>query len=264
MISNRFFFVISAALFALGFACLTQAQVPMTGAGLGKPASGPTTGCAAVPQTSLTHCWPMDDAHVSGSTITDVIGALNGTASGAGIGSTTGPDSSAGYARSFDGASTIALASTPIANFAGAHSIFCWVNVTTTSGTNQRLLNFNTDATHFAELINAGISAGGGVTGSLNLELNLAFSTQTTSAAFADGVWANVGFTYDGVSTVVLYVNGSAISQGVGLGGSTAAGFVFGARDAATLFLTGKQALCMTYSVAVSGANAASIAAVQK
>lgn len=40
---NKTLYGLSATLFALGFACLTHAQVPMTGAGLGKPGAVATT-----------------------------------------------------------------------------------------------------------------------------------------------------------------------------------------------------------------------------
>lgn len=59
---NRLLVSISGILFALGFACLTQAQVPMTGAGLGKPAVAASSTCATlISQVSnIIGCWDAD------------------------------------------------------------------------------------------------------------------------------------------------------------------------------------------------------------
>src|SRR5437868_4093927 len=59
--------------------------------------SGPTSG--------LINRWPLDDAHVSATTITDVVGGLNGTA-GSGVTSVPGPVT---QARQFNGNGTNAF-----------------------------------------------------------------------------------------------------------------------------------------------------------
>ena len=255
---------LACALLYLGFGCLAQqshAQLTLTGVG-GAKSGVAATGCAAIPQSTLTHCWPMDDAHVSGTTITDVTGGLNGTASGAGITSTTGPDGSSGFARAFDGASFISLASNPI-TIRAAVTVACWINVTNVSSGFPRILGFVDSGTD-----NTQIDMDSSGPGKINVQYianDVEVGHETTAQQLTSGIWAHVGFTYDGASTLVVYVNGSSVSTGAEGGFSSATSNIFGARTTGPSNpFTGSESLCVTYSSALSSGNMAALAAVQK
>lgn len=180
----------------------------------------------AGPTTNLTHRWPMDNANVSGTTVSDVIGTLHGTA-GSGVSSTTGPSGS-NTARAFDGTnnSYVTLASSPIPLFQTAFGIGHWVNVTDINASsgdgagNQTFLNFY-DGTIALKPCN---DAGKAAIDSSWLE--------STAIQLASATWASVFVTSNSNgSTLKLYINGSLVASGAPAGSATGTNNVFGARD---------------------------------
>lgn len=270
---NRLLVFISGILFALGFACLTQAQVPMTGAGLGKPGAATVAGCASIAavSASINHCWSMADAHVAGSTISDEIGSLDGTVGGAGVTSGTGPDGSSGFARAFDGSGTayFTITGPPIVFTAtNANSAFCWVKITNVSNTasdgrDQRVFNLILDGSNSARINNASATPGG-----LNVDYlgtSLPFGRKSSAQQLSSGVFSHVGYTWDGINNVTVYVNGLAVATTSPDGGSTTNTNTFAARGTDnTGELTGSLAMCGTAQVELTAGNMMSLAAIQK
>lgn len=215
------------------------------------PAStGPWTG----PTSGLVSRWPMDNANVSGTTITDVVSGINGTASGTGITAATGPSGGAGLARAFDGASYITLSSVPISNFTTGNSVFLWVKVTDITGGGagaERFLNFNTDISNYAELM-----LDEGKPGGFNVEYNSAatlLGRSTTAQQLTNNTFAHVGYTCDGASNVILYVNGSSVAVSAPTGASSFAGAsYFGVRNPTVVPLTGSIAQAVVYNRVLS------------
>lgn len=211
------------------------------------------------PSSGLTHRWPMDDLNVSGTTIIDVIAALNGTANGAGVSSTSGPSGGAGLARALDGASSINIGSTPIASFTSANSVFCWVKVTNVAADSgvqsQRAFNYYVNATNFVTM---SVGGSGADTGQLSVEYQGGgsnFGRISTTTPMVNGTWTHVGYTTDGASNVVLYVNGASVASGAPPGDGPAAFNYIGSRSAIQAFLTGSIAQTVVYNRILSGAE---------
>lgn len=96
----------------------------------------------ALPQSGLTHVWAMDDAHVSGSTITDIVGGLNGTIHGA--------VTSGVFARNFSSGGYASLTAAPLV-FSAPHTVLTWQQIASPSasgggGGSQTLINWAGDA----------------------------------------------------------------------------------------------------------------------
>jgi hypothetical protein len=149
----------------------------------------------------------MDTANVSGTTIIDIAGSLNGTAHG---GVTDGV-----YERNLDGTGYISLASSPIANFAAAHSVFVWVKLTTPTasgglGGSATWINFATDASNGLRFANNEGVVDGFVASSFVVSLlvggvNKGVQTNIVSDAILKaGLPVLIGYTYDG-TTIVSY-----------------------------------------------------------
>jgi len=184
---------------------------------------------------SITSRWQMNDANVSGTTITDIVGGINGTA-GSSVTSGAGPFTQA-RAIADDVNGYITLGSNPIANLNSAWSFAVWALRATNfaapfDGGIPRLLNF-TDGT---VTINAGIDVAGtngGSVGSLEI-FNTGGSPQgiTTAAAMTTGgVWVHWVTVWDG-GAATFYVNGSAVTSTTSSGTGTGAGNTIGARAA--------------------------------
>lgn len=201
------------------------------------------------PSSGLTHRWPMDDANVSGTTITDVVGSLNGTASG-GVSSASGPVT---QARGFDGTGYLTLASCPV-SYAAAHTVGLWayINDNTAAG-NPRFFDIAVDANNGSALINDS-----GLSGQIAIKLLAGGSDVSQEAAAAElpsATWKHIVYTFDGSSTVTIYVNGVSIT----LGGGAPSGFgldnnnIIGARNnTPTAPLTGRIYQMVTYNRALS------------
>lgn len=178
------------------------------------------------PVGGLTHRWPMDDAHVSGTTITDVVGTLNGTA-GSGVTSVAGPitqaraiaDTNQGY---------ITLASSPV-DPAAAFTIGCWLwrangNISFDGGSSRAWAFNNAGGTVQTE----GRDHGGGA---ITMLAGQTTTCVETTGAVTASTWTHFVATYSG-SAVTLFFN--AVSQAANAGtlsGVTAVNTI-GARSA--------------------------------
>lgn len=218
-----------------------------------------------VPSSGLTHNWPMDDAHVTGTTITDIAGSLNGTANGTHVTSGT-------FARNLDGSGFISLASSPIANFATAHSVFVWVDLTSPTslggnGGSQTVLNFATDANNGIRLSNDegsvdGFPATSFVVSLLKGATNIGVETTIVSDAMLKaGVLVLIGYTFDGTN-IITYRGTNAVPH--------ASQTTFGVQNQNNIgtrasdltgSVTGSLGRVVTYSRAITAAEVAQIQA---
>lgn len=158
------------------------------------------------PSTGLTHRWPMDDANVSGATVSDVVGTINGTST-----STTDITSSlSGTARHFDRVGWINLSALPL-TLNAAHTIGFWVNFDdlTNDGYQPTPIGFNS------------VSGDGGVRftvdGTNPVVMLISGGTDLGSVIKAASIvptstlmhWA---YTYDGAGTIKLYKDGTEVT----------------------------------------------------
>lgn len=224
------------ALIVLLFAALpagawwqSVSQVSVSGGGAVTTCGVSSWGAAGI--SGLTHCWPMNDATVSGTTINDPAGSLNGTA-GSGVSSTTGPvtqarlmaDTANGY---------ITLASTPIADVSSNWSIGYWINTQgTPNGCNitfdlgdPRIFNFFDGTSQMANACSSisskiGLDSNSGVAGQGLLDTAIVLNT-----------WTHIVITHaSGSSTQVFYLNGSSATAAGALGDAMASVNTLGAR----------------------------------
>src|SRR5258707_889492 len=171
------------------------------------------------PTNGLIHAWDLDDSHVSGTTITDIVtsGADTGTAHG-GVASVTGPNPLA-TARSFDGVagSYISLASSSFDWNSGPYSVCGRIYVTNNNvlgpgGFNQHFFYDDRagDGTNYLKIslrtvVGAGVLAisrsGNGLYTAIN--------------TIANNTWIDFEFTDSGGSTPTqtLYINGAVVSK---------------------------------------------------
>lgn len=207
------------------------------------------------PSSGLTHRWPMDNANVSGTTITDVVGSLNGTAS-AGITSATGPSGAANAARNWptNSSQKIDLASCPVTT-TSAFTIGLWLNLPDITlsfdGGSPRFFNFYDGGSNFAQGANR-ISTPGKV----NLEYDPVGGNEifTSSAALANNTWTHIAFVYNG-STYAIYVNASSVATTTDNGGADqATGNQIGNRASASC-MSGSMAQLVIYNRALSGSE---------
>jgi hypothetical protein len=217
--------------------------------------SGGVTVCGSGwtgPTSGLIGCWPMDAAHVSGTTIQDAIGSNNGTA-GAGVTAGTGPSGLANSARTFNGTTQpILLGADPVAFF-GAYSVFTWINKTSNTsndGSDQRWLcwgqGFN--LTEFSNASNSGfvdVTAGSGI------------NPGVSASSVGNAAWHQVGLTYDGVSTIVFYLDGSPVALSSPALGDQCDPSVWalGGRNASDRLWAGSMATTVVYNRVLSGAE---------
>lgn len=207
------------------------------------------------PSANLTHRWPMDDANVSGTTISDVVGTLHGTA-GSSVSSGTGPYTQA-RAIANDANGYITLPSSPLSDVTAAWTIGYWVflptiNVTTFDVGAPRSCQFD-DSTHQMDvghdLITGGDVAAAGSAASFDDEL--------TNPLMADSTWAHVTITHaSGAAHPKIYLNAVAATLGgnpSGLGFTT--GNALGARGAGNRPLCGSLYQFCVYSAELSAAN---------
>lgn len=180
--------------------------------------------------TGLIHYWPMTNAQVSGTTINDTIasGTNNGTASGAGITSATGPNTTYPQGRGFDGVSDISLTN-PLFNWSGGAFTFAgWLNVT-------NINNFGNGGSSSQVLFNAD-NAGDGVNQFQLLSLHSIPGTvyaivcgnqsyNTSGLLLVSGTWAHVTVTSTAAGgAIIVYVNGGTSAQ-TSASGSNSFGF---------------------------------------
>lgn len=179
----------------------------------------------AGPSGNLTHRWPMDDANVSGTTITDVVGTLHGTA-GSSVSSGTGPVTQARVIAD-DANGYITLPSSPIADLTAAWSFGGFLMKTNVADGafdgDPRFFCFS-DGTHTAAGADSAAQIGvdidsGGTAGSSHL------------AMIANSTWAHVVFTHAaGASVFTIYKDGSSVSDSGALADATTATNALGAR----------------------------------
>jgi hypothetical protein len=153
----------------------------------------------------------MDDANVSGTTITDVVGGLNGTA-GSSVSSTAGPYTTA-RAIGNDVNGSITLASNPIENLAAAFSIGFWVfrtpwNTAAYDGNGPRILRINDSSIAFDAANDPSLPGriefgNGNVPSVRDCQLN---------SGIAAATWTHITYTFD-ASTALIYVNGAVSSS---------------------------------------------------
>ncbi len=212
------------------------------------PPSGGQGGGWSGPASGLVHRWPMDDVNVSGTTIYDVVGTLNGTAT-AGIVSTTGPRGS-DTARAFNGSAYVTIPSQPISGT--PFSLFTWTKLNSTGNSSPFIVSFssNSASQYFITSESAHLAVCAG---------NPAASTKSvytaSSSPFSSASWHHVGFTYDG-TTLVVYIDGSAVSASSDVGWPSAANdFRFGNMKGGTDYLTGAMKQTVVYNRVLSAAE---------
>lgn len=179
------------------------AQVPMTGAGLAKPASGGVSGwCGLIPQSGLVNCWPYDTAHTTSGTATDVIGGKNSTQTNVTLNG-SGPSTNLNNAAIFNGTSSrgdTALANLPSPNF----SVVMWIN-TSSAASGRSMANDHTDNDNkgFQIITNTGSPL-----------MWLGNNTSAGNAgigAVTSATWTMASWTYDGTN-IKGYNNTSLIT----------------------------------------------------
>lgn len=218
-------------------------------------------GAWAGPTDQLTHRWPMDDANVSGTTITDVVGTLHGTAHG-GISSASGPVT---QARSCDGAagSYISFSSAPLPSFitgGGAWSVAAWyylddITASGSGGSRATFASFTAaggaGVDEFRILNNTSVGNGFLSFGFISAEV------APNSANMANNTWVSVVLTNDGSGGRVMYVNGSSVSIQTPSTGASGNGFnQFFGYTSNDGIPAGRLYQCATWTKVLSGAEA--------
>ena len=201
------------------------------------------------PTIGLIHRWPMDGSSVSGTAILDVVGGLNGTASGAGVSSVTGPASGL-TARGFDGSSWISLASSPI-DFSSAHSVSAWCkvadnSVVSSSGASQTFLNFNTDSSNCVRFVLNEVIPGGFVVAITSQ--NISYGSMHLDTVISSGTWVHLGYTFSGSDNVTLYANGVPISRVLYSAWPIGSANIIGAKELAAGCITGAMYNVVIYN----------------
>jgi hypothetical protein len=215
--------------------------------------SGAAAGGWSGPTTNLTHRWSMEDADVSGTTITDLVGSINGTSSSA-QSSAAGPGSHT--ARAFNGTShSIALASTPLPAITSAHSVFMWIYGDSTAADKATVFGDFQSAGNGVRFIFDGVAAITGLAGGIAVHIDRGGSEfARQSAGVGDtaslNTWQHIGYTWDGTSTIKLYVNGVLVTDGnfVGSSGAIASNHTIGARGDGSDFHKGRLYNVVTYA----------------
>jgi hypothetical protein len=167
------------------------------------------------PTTNLTHRWPMSNAHVTGTTISDVVSTLHGTA-GSGISSTIGP--LCDQARLSNGTTAqgyITLPSAPIANLSTAWSVAGWVkmnDITASGGSGANLCIWQLDDSTRQIRLSVDHTTHPGALAARNQAGTSLFAT--AAALFASTFYVHFVVTFNGSSTYTVYRNGISASLG--------------------------------------------------
>ena len=156
----------------------------------------------AGPTSGLVNRWPLDNANISGSVATDVIGGNNGTIHGT-VTSATGPQGT-DTCRQFDGITGYISCSSMLAVAAAPVSFFCWGYFTATPSLYQPFVSFRNAS---------GVWYGLGIwDGTLDIAAGSDVAAlMRSTGSLATGTWLHLGFTYDG-TTLICYRNASSVS----------------------------------------------------
>lgn len=257
--------IVIALAAALGFFAPASAGIlTLMGAGPGTPGSVVAVPCGSGwtgPTSGLTHCWPLDDVNISGSTVIDVIGSVNGTITG-GVTSTSSPSgATAATARAFDGTGYITLSGATLPTFSGAHSVFFWSKLTNiatggSGGSSQTFFMLTNDASNLIRGANEeSAPAGAFVVALVKATVNI--GQQTSAAASANNTWVCLGYTYNGVIISAIYVNGTAVSIGAQAGFGTTNNNLIGGRSATLGLETGALYTVATWNRELSAGEGA-------
>jgi hypothetical protein len=197
--------------------------------------SGPSTSTWSGPTTGLTHRWPMDDAHVSGATVKDVVGGVDGTA-------TSTADITSGFSgagRHFDRVGWVNLPSLPV-SLAAAHTVGFWISFAdlTIDAIVPTPLCFTDAAGNFLRF---SIDSAPGDPNNYPIVIlmspnDLGSVRCETSGIVPLNTPMHFAYTFDGVSTITLY------KDGVPLGNIVSAAGLYGSGDASSYVIGAKQA----------------------
>jgi hypothetical protein len=190
----------------------------------------------------------MDNANVSGTTIYDVAGSLNGTAT-AGVTSTTGPKGT-DTARAFNGSAYVTIPSQPVPG--APFSLFTWAKLNSTPSTSPSIISFSTNSSNqyfiSNESVHLAVCAGNPSNGT-----NAVYTA--SSSPFSNATWHHVGFTYDGV-TLTVYIDGSVVSASSDVGWPSATNdFRFGNMKGGADYLNGSLKQVVVYNRVMSSAD---------
>lgn len=208
------------------------------------------------PTTNLVHRIPLDNANVSGATATDVIGALNGTITGAAA--ATGPNGRPNTGRSFGGSDKIVFPSA-LLNLGANHTVLQWLKLTNPSGTggggaSQRMLISGADTSNLAMVSNDETGAG-----KLDLSLKIGgveHGGETTAAVFAAGIFTQVGWTWNGTSSVLIKDSGAVAAGGEGgFGLGTLPAYQLGQRGDGNGGMIGSMGEVLVYSAVLTASQ---------
>lgn len=241
-------------------------MLPSTPQLLWLPPKPKIVAAAGIPQTNLVHHWPFQTANTTFSagtgSATDIISGNNLTLTNV----TSGTGRKAGQqAGIFDGTTSLgALASNPSITLNNAHAIFLNVNITTVGnagggGSSQSPFALSIDANNKLRIANDEGSGPGKCDVRL-LHATTVTEVETSAAAFVSGTYVNIGYSFDGVSTITVYVNGVAVGTGAGGGFGDGTNNLVGARASpGTGNVAGQIDNVLIYNAAVDGTTAAAI-----
>jgi hypothetical protein len=215
------------------------AQVPMTGAGLGVTSAGGDI------VTGLTNQWFMDDSHIGAGPdrILDSVGTspfnLNTSAVTSASTSAIAGGAQFSTCRAFDGTvNSLCNDAGTILNtgWTSANTLGGWIfpiDITAVGQNATRASYFGTSDgvadTNMARVCNDTATANG----TLAVYSPNGTGLSTASPVMANSTWIQFAFTYDGVSTKKLYVNGVQVSTIGTSGGVQEAGTHFNGIDVA-------------------------------
>lgn len=217
--------------------------------------------------SGLVHSWVMNDANVSGTTITDIGSSpLNGLANG-GVTSAAGPGGQT--ARAFDGATGtgITASASPRDWNSGSFTWASWVWIT-----NNAALSVDSQSqTYFYDdragngtsylLISNRESTPGGVNVQCSRLTSAASSVIVATTVVPSAGWTHLGYTNTGgcaTGTPLFYVNGSSVSfttPGSTDGSFDSIGTAWGTANTTTANLAGRMYKQNIYSRALSSAD---------
>ena len=211
------------------------------------PTAGASSGWGG-PTSGLIHRWPMDNANVSGTTIYDVAGSLNGSAT-TGVTSTTGPQGT-DTASAFNGSAYVAITSQPVPG--APFSLFTWAKLNSTPSTSPSVISFSTNSSNQYFISNEGahlaVCAGNPSSGTKAVYT-------ASSSPFSSPTWHHVGFTWDG-TTLTVYIDGFAVSALSDVGWPSATNdFRFGNMKGGTDYLNGALKQVVVYNRVLSSAD---------
>lgn len=227
----------------------SRSQVAITTGGTvaicGSGWTGPTSG--------LTHCWPLDAANVSGTTVNDVIGADTATA-GSSVTAGTGPSGTANTARTFPGTTGNGIYLSADPSITSSYSVFFWINKAndTGNGGDQRWICFG-------EAPGVMLANGGAGVVDYKNGFGTGFEVNSTSTV-SSGTWHHVGVTWDGNFGTgnITYLDGVVLpTPGAGVGDACDGGaWSIGDRSVANgRTWAGSMATVVIYNRVLSGAE---------